>query len=44
MIMWRDDHHLTATYSASLGPVIDAQLVPILVAWSKPAATTSFLP
>jgi peptidoglycan/LPS O-acetylase OafA/YrhL len=41
MIMWRDDHHLTATYSASLGAAIDAQLVPILVAWSKPAPSPS---
>jgi hypothetical protein len=39
MIMWRDDHHLTATYSASLGPVIDEKLVAILVAWAKPTPT-----
>jgi hypothetical protein len=44
MIMWRDDHHLTATYSASLGPVIDAKLVAILVAWATPAATPTALP
>ena len=30
MIVWRDEHHLTATFSTSLGPVIDAQLVGIL--------------
>ncbi|HEX7592493.1 MAG TPA: acyltransferase family protein [Candidatus Limnocylindrales bacterium] len=41
MIMWRDDHHLTATFSATLGPAIDAQLVKILVAWASPAATPS---
>jgi peptidoglycan/LPS O-acetylase OafA/YrhL len=39
MIVWRDDHHLTATFSATLGPAIDAQLVPILVAWSKPSVS-----
>jgi hypothetical protein len=37
MIMWRDQHHLTATYSTSLGPAIDAQLVAILVAWARPS-------
>jgi peptidoglycan/LPS O-acetylase OafA/YrhL len=37
MIMWRDQHHLTATYSTSLGPAIDAQLVDILVAWARPS-------
>ena len=44
MIMWRDDHHLTATYSASLGPVIDKQLVAILVDWAKPAPTPTPTP
>jgi peptidoglycan/LPS O-acetylase OafA/YrhL len=37
MIMWRDEHHLTATFSTSLGPAIDAQLVAILDAWARPA-------
>ncbi len=37
MIMWRDEHHLTATFSASLGPAIDAQLVAILNAWANPS-------
>ncbi|HEX7490739.1 MAG TPA: acyltransferase family protein [Candidatus Limnocylindrales bacterium] len=41
IIMWRDDHHLTATFSATLGPVIDEQLVRILVAWSTPSAQPS---
>ena len=36
MIVWRDEHHLTATFSTSLGPVIDAQLVAILNAWAGP--------
>jgi hypothetical protein len=41
IIVWRDDHHLTATFSATLGPVIDEQLVGILVAWSSPSAKPS---
>jgi hypothetical protein len=32
MIMFRDDHHLTATFAASLGPALDQQIVDILVA------------
>jgi peptidoglycan/LPS O-acetylase OafA/YrhL len=36
MIVWRDEHHLTATFATSLGPVIDAQLVAILNAWAAP--------
>ena len=39
MIVWRDQHHLTATFSATLGPAIDEQLVAQLVAWAQP--TTS---
>jgi peptidoglycan/LPS O-acetylase OafA/YrhL len=39
MIMWRDDHHLTATFSTTLGPAIDEQLVAILVAWATPSPT-----
>ena len=34
MIVWRDKHHLTATFSTSLGPEIDAQLINILNAWA----------
>jgi hypothetical protein len=30
MIVWRDQHHLTATFATSLGPVIDEQLTAIL--------------
>ena len=30
MIVWRDPHHLTATFSRSLGPALDAQVVAIL--------------
>ena len=37
MIVWRDEHHLTATFSATLGPAIDAQLVAILNASAKPS-------
>ena len=39
MIVWRDTHHLTATFSATLGPAIDEQLVKILVDWGRPATT-----
>ena len=35
MIVWRDEHHLTATFSTSLGPAIDEQLVAILNAWAQ---------
>jgi peptidoglycan/LPS O-acetylase OafA/YrhL len=44
MIVWRDEHHLTATFSASLGPAIDAQLVAILDAWAKPAVASGSSP
>jgi hypothetical protein len=30
VIVWRDDHHLTATFAATLGPALDAKLVAIL--------------
>ena len=39
MILWRDAHHLTATFATTLGPAIDAQLVAILNTWAT--ATTS---
>jgi peptidoglycan/LPS O-acetylase OafA/YrhL len=32
MIIFRDQHHLTATFATSLGPVLDQRLVAILVA------------
>ena len=32
MIMFRDQHHLTATYAKSLGPLLDAALVKVLIA------------
>jgi peptidoglycan/LPS O-acetylase OafA/YrhL len=38
MIVWRDQHHLTATFAASLAPAIDAQLTAILNAWDMAAA------
>ncbi len=41
MIVWRDQHHLTATFAASLAPAMDAQLVAILNAWDYPGATGS---
>jgi hypothetical protein len=41
MIIFRDQHHLTATFAKSLGPAIDQQLVPILVAGSNPGAALS---
>jgi peptidoglycan/LPS O-acetylase OafA/YrhL len=37
MIMFRDQHHLTATFAASLGPEVDRQLTALLNAW--PAAS-----
>ena len=41
MIVWRDQHHLTATFAASLVPAIDDQLTTILNAWAgTPAAPT----
>jgi peptidoglycan/LPS O-acetylase OafA/YrhL len=30
MIVWRDPHHLTATFSWSLGPALDAKVVAVL--------------
>jgi hypothetical protein len=32
MIMFRDDHHLTATFAASVGPFLDQKIVDILTA------------
>ena len=36
MIVFRDEHHLTATFSASLAPEVDRQLSAILAAWDNP--------
>ena len=44
MIVWRDQHHLTATFAASLAPEIDKQLVAILNAWDLEAAGVSPAP
>ena len=46
MIVFRDQHHLTATFSASLAPEVDRQLVAILVAWTAagPAPTPAAPP
>ena len=44
MIVWRDKHHLTATFSATLGPAIDEQLVALLVAWAKPTIAAAISP
>jgi peptidoglycan/LPS O-acetylase OafA/YrhL len=41
MIVWRDGHHLTATFATSLGPAIDAQLVDYLDRWTGPAPSPS---
>jgi hypothetical protein len=41
MIMFRDQHHLTATFAASLGPEIDRQLVALLNAPAGPSPTAS---
>ena len=39
MIVFRDQHHLTATFAQSLGPVLDQQLVAILT--GSPSAPSS---
>jgi peptidoglycan/LPS O-acetylase OafA/YrhL len=44
IIVWRDAHHLTATFSVTLGPAIDEQLVQILDNWQNPTASASPLP
>jgi hypothetical protein len=41
MIVWRDQHHLTATFAASLAPAMDQQLVAILNAWDYPNAVAT---
>ncbi len=41
MIVWRDQHHLTATFAATLAPAMDEQLVAILNAWDYPDAVAS---
>jgi len=38
-IMWRDQHHLTATFAAMLAPAIDEQLVAILGGGSTPTSS-----
>ena len=38
-IVWRDQHHLTATFAVTLAPAIDEQLVAIFVAWSTSGAS-----
>ena len=37
MIAWRDPHHLTATFSRSLGPALDAKIVAILAGEATPS-------
>ncbi len=44
VIVWRDEHHLTATFSATLGPAMDEQLVQILQNWQNPAPSSSSVP
>jgi peptidoglycan/LPS O-acetylase OafA/YrhL len=41
MITFRDQHHLTATFSASLGPALDQKLVAVLNASSTPPPSPS---
>ena len=40
-IVWRDQHHLTATFAATLAPAIDEQLVAIFNAWATPGASST---
>ena len=39
IIVWRDQHHLTATFATTLGPAIDEQLVAILTATPEASPT-----
>ncbi len=39
MIVWRDEHHVTATFAKSLAPIVDAKLVAIMDAWAAPVPT-----
>ena len=41
VIVWRDQHHLTATFAVTLAPAIDEQLVNILNSWQRPAPSPS---
>ena len=36
MIVWRDEHHLTATFAKTLAPAVDEQLVAIMNGWASP--------
>jgi hypothetical protein len=44
MIAWRDPHHLTATFSHSLGPALDAKIVAILTGQAAPESSASAAP
>ena len=44
MIAWRDPHHLTATFSRWLGPVLDAKIVDILAGQTAPGPSASSAP
>jgi peptidoglycan/LPS O-acetylase OafA/YrhL len=44
MIAWRDPHHLTATFSRSLGPALDAKVVAFLAGPATPGASVSAAP
>ena len=41
IIVWRDEHHFTATFARHLGPAIDDQLVAIMRGWAAPSPTPS---
>jgi len=41
MIAWRDPHHLTATFSRSLGPALDAKIVAALTVQSSPRSSAA---
>ena len=41
MIAWRDPHHLTATFSRSLGPALDAKIVAALTVQSSPSSSAA---
>jgi len=44
MIAWRDPHHLTATFSRSLGPALDAKVVAFLAGPATSGASVSAAP
>ena len=38
VIVWRDQHHLTATFAVTLAPAVDEKLMAILSNWQNPSS------